>query len=170
MKAKHGMLTPSLPSHYRKFITTTNESAPYNSFTFPESLLPLSILQSVVEFTCSLKWPVQRSCQLYPGCGVASIFRTPSTLITDTTVTTCFSHRNSLYRDFIVGSFSFSSKVHTYRNHCSRFSLTVHHTRVSAKCSVRQFDGCSGKPPSEGLSIGCPNSPPSISKHSAPRG
>jgi hypothetical protein len=63
MKAKHGMLTPSLPSHYRRFITTTYESAPYNSFTFPESLLPLSILQSVVEFTYSLKWPVLRSCQ-----------------------------------------------------------------------------------------------------------
>ena len=131
------MLTPSLHSHYRSFNTTTNESAPYISSTFPESPLPLSILQNDIEFTCSLKWPVPCSCQLYPGCGVASIFRTPATLITDTTVTTCFPHHNLLYRDFIVGSFSFSSKVLTYRNHCSRFSLAVHNTGVSARCSVR---------------------------------
>jgi hypothetical protein len=154
MNEKHGMLTPSLPSHYRSFNTTTNESAPYTSSSFPESLLPLSILHSGVEFTCSLKWPALSSCQLYPGCGVASIFRTSATLITGTTVTTCFPHHRLRFRGFIVGSFSFSSKVHTYRNHCSRFSLTVHHTGVSAKCSVRRFDGCSGKPPSEGLPIG----------------
>ncbi|WP_158858849.1 hypothetical protein [Lunatibacter salilacus] len=130
-----------LHSHYRSFNTTTNESAPCTSSTFPESPLSLSILQSGVEFTCSLKWPVQRSCQLYPGCGVANIFRTPATLITDTHVITCLSHHDLLSRDFIVGSFSFSSKVHTYRDHCPRFSLTVHHTGVSARCSV--FDGCS---------------------------
>lgn len=170
-------------SHYRSLITTTNEC--YISFTtcpdfisgFPESLLPLSILQSGVEFTCSPDnrgrlwnglYSVSRErdklCQLYPGCDVASIFRTPATLITGTTVTTCFLNRNLLYRDFIVGSFFpnktrdrlFSSKVHTYRNHCSRFSLTVRHTGVSARCSV--FNGWSpdASGPSEGLSIGCP--------------
>ncbi len=117
------MLSPSLHTHYRYFTTTTTESAPYISSTFPASLLPLSILQSDVEFTCSLKWPVLRSCQLYPGCDVAGIFRTSSTLITDTNVTTCFPHRNLPYRGFIVGSLSFSSTVLTYRNHCSRFFL-----------------------------------------------
>jgi hypothetical protein len=119
------MLTPSLHSHYRSFNTTTNESAPYTSPTFPESLLPLSILQNDIEFTCSLKWPVLRSCQLYPGCGVAGIFRTSATLITDTNVTTCFSHRNLPYRGFVVGSLSFSSTVLTYRDHCPRFSLPL---------------------------------------------
>ena len=121
--------------HYRSFITTTTESAPYISSTtcpdfpsgFPESLLPLSILQSGVEFTLRLcsgqacspekigagnemactAFPDTRDrrCQLYPGCGVANIFRTSATLITDTTETTCFSHLNSLYRGFIVGAF-----------------------------------------------------------------
>ena len=146
------MLSPSLHFHYRSFSTTTIDSAPYISSTFSESLRPLSILQSDVEFTCSLKWPVLCSCQLYPGCGVASIFRTSVTLITDTNVTTCFSHHKLRFRGFIVGSLAFSSTVLTYRDHCPRFSLTVHHTSVSTKCSVRRFAGCSGKPPSEGLS------------------
>ncbi len=149
------MPVPLLHLHYRSFITTTNRSAPYTSpnhgCRFPLSIWPISI-----EFTCSLKWPVLRSCQLYPGCGVASIFRTSATLITDTNVTTCFSHHRLRFRGFIVGSFSFSSTVLTYRDHCPRFSLTVHHTSVSAKCSVRRFDGCSGRPPSEGLPMGSP--------------
>jgi len=35
-------------------------------------LLPLSILQNVIEFTCSLKQPEYMSCQLNPGCHVPS--------------------------------------------------------------------------------------------------
>ncbi|SMD44216.1 hypothetical protein SAMN00777080_2836 [Aquiflexum balticum DSM 16537] len=79
---------------------------------------------------------------------------------------TCLSHHDLLSRDFIVGSFFpnqvrdwlFSSNVHTYRDLCPRFSLTVNHTGVSARCSVRQFDGCSPEAsgPSKGLSIGYP--------------
>ena len=72
MKAKHDMPSPSLPSHYRNFDTTTTESAPYISSTFPESLLPLAILQNEIEFTCSLKQPKYMSCQLNPGCRVSS--------------------------------------------------------------------------------------------------
>ena len=131
MKVKHSMLSPSLHTYYRYFTTTTTESAPYISSTFPKSLLPLPILQSDAEFTCSLKWPIPRSYQLYPGCDVASIFRTPATLVTGTNVTACFPHRNLPYRGFIVGSLSFSSTVPTYRNRCSRFSLSAHHISVS---------------------------------------
>ena len=119
-------------SHFRSFNTTMNESAPYISFTtcpdfpsgFPESLLPLSILQSDVSLHPStmlrtrlfprkksgkaLKWPVLR----FPGTGQAlptlprkrSISRTPATLISGTTVTTCFSHRNLPYLSLVHSS------------------------------------------------------------------
>ena len=137
MKAKHGMLTPSLHSHYRSFITTTNESAPYISPTFPESLLPLSILQSDVEFTCSLKWPVLRSCQLNPGCDVASISDRPPHFVIGTTVTTYFSHRNLPYRGFVTGSFPFSSISTHLQGSKSPFFLTAHYILVSQICSVR---------------------------------
>ena len=125
MKAKNGMLTPSLHSHYRNFNTTTNESDPYTSPTFPESLLPLSILQNDIEFTCSLKWPVLRSCQLNPGCGVAGIFRTSTTLVIGTHVITYFPHRDLLSRGFVTGLFTFSSTVLTCRDHSPRFSLPL---------------------------------------------
>ncbi len=137
MKAKHDMLTPSLNSHYRSFNTTTNESAPYISSTFPESPLPHSILQNGVEFTCSLKWPVLRSCQLNPGCDVASISDRPPHFVMGTNVTTYFSHRNLPYRGFVTGSFSFSSISTHLQGSMSPFFLTAHHILVSQICSVR---------------------------------
>lgn len=146
------MPAPSLYLRYKGFIATTGRSAPYASPNHG-CRFPLSIWPGSIEFTCSLKWPVLSSCQLYPECGVASIFRTPATLFTGTNVAACFPHRNLPYRGFIVGLLSFSSTVHTYRNRCPRFSLSAHHTSASTKCSVRWFDGCSGKPPSEGLSL-----------------
>jgi len=107
------------------------------------SLVPCNGLYCVpANFTPDAVWPVSSG-------------RLPH-FVTGTNVTTCFSHRSLLYRGFIVGSLSFSSTVLTYRNRCSRFSLAVHHTGVSARCSVRWFDGCPGRPPSEGLSTGLP--------------
>lgn len=64
--------SPSLHSHYKSFITTTTKSAPNISSTSFSCLLPLSILQNDVEFTCSLKQPEYKSCQLNPGCHVSS--------------------------------------------------------------------------------------------------
>lgn len=146
------MPIPLLRLHYGNFNATTDRSVPYAS---PNHWcrFPLSIWPDSIEFTCSLKWPVRCSCQFNPGCGVASIFRTSATLVIDTNVTAYFPHRNLRYRGFFTGSISFSSTVLTYRDQRPRFSLTVHHTGVSNRCSVRRFDSCSGKPPSEGLSI-----------------
>lgn len=146
------MPIPLLRPHYRNFNTTTDRSVPYASPNHWRRF-PLSIWPDSIEFTCSSKWPVRCSCQLNPGCGVASIFRTSATLIIDTNVTVYFPHRNLPYRGFFTGSISFSSTVLTYRDQRPRFSLAVHHISVSTQCSVRRFDGFSGKPPSEGLSI-----------------
>ena len=148
------MPIPSLHSHYRNFITITDRSVPHAS---PNHWcrFPLSIWSDSIEFTCSLKWPVLCSCQFNPGCGVASIFRASATLVIGTNVTTYFPHRNLRYRGFFTDSLSFSSTVPTYRDQSPRFSLTVHHNGVSTTCSVRWFDSCSGKPPSEGLSLDC---------------
>ena len=66
------MLNPSLHFHYKNFITTTIKSAPYNLPTSFWYLLPLTILQNIVEFTCSLKQPMYASCQLYPECRVSN--------------------------------------------------------------------------------------------------
>lgn len=154
------MPTPSLHFRYRSFIATISRSAPYASPNHG-CRFPLSIWPDSIEFTCSLKWPLL----CFPTCGTGTANFTPDAVwpvssgrpphsVTDTNVTICFPHRSLLYRGFFVGSLSFSSTVLTYRNLCSRFSLSAHHTSVSAKCSARRFNGCSGKPPSEGLSIG----------------
>ena len=132
-----------LHSHYRSFNTTTNESAPNTSSTLPESLHPLSILQSGVEFTCSLKWPILRSCQLNPGCDVASISdRPPHSVIgipIAIGITTYFSHRNLPYRGFVTGSppRRISSISTHLQGSMSPFFLTAHYILVSLICSVR---------------------------------
>jgi hypothetical protein len=79
----------------------------------------------------------------------------PPHLIIGINVTTYFSHHNLPYRSFLTGSPPRRiSSISTHLQGSSpRFSLTVHHTGVSTRCSVRRFDGCSGKPPSEDLSI-----------------
>lgn len=149
------MSSPSLHPHYRSFNTTTAGSAPHFSPNHG-CRFPLSIWPDEMEFTCSLKWPVLRSCQLNPGCDVASISDHPPHSVIGTTVTTYFSHRNLLYRGFVTGSFSFSSISTHLQGSKSPFFLTAHYILISLICSVRWFDSCFGKPPSEGLSIGYP--------------
>ena len=130
------MSSPSLHSHYRSFKTTTAGSAPHASPNHG-CRFPLSIWPDGMEFTCSLKWPVLRSCQLNPGCGVAGIFRTSATLVIGTHVITYFPHLDLLSRGFITGLFSFSS-ISTYlRGSLSLFFLTAHHILVSQLCSAR---------------------------------
>jgi hypothetical protein len=65
------MLSPSLFFHYRNLNTTTTKSAPYISLTSFECLLPLTILQNNIEFTCSLIQPKYVCCQLNPGCRIS---------------------------------------------------------------------------------------------------
>ncbi|SMD42529.1 hypothetical protein SAMN00777080_1084 [Aquiflexum balticum DSM 16537] len=130
------MPVPSLVSHYRIFFANTNRSAPYASPNHG-CRFPLSIWPDSIEFTCSLKWPVLRSCQLNPGCDVASISDRPPHFVIGTNVATYFSHRNLPYRGFVTGSFSFSSISTHLRGSLSPFFLTAHHILVSQICSVR---------------------------------
>jgi hypothetical protein len=130
------MSSSSLYTHYRYFRATTAGSAPYASPNHG-CWFPLSIWPDSIEFTCSLKWPVLRSCQLNPGCDVASISDRPPHSVIGTNVTTYFSHRNLLYRGFVTGSFSFSSISTHIQGSKPPFFLTAHHILVSQACSVR---------------------------------
>jgi hypothetical protein len=156
------MSSPSLHAHYRRFTATTTGSAPHASPNHG-CRFPLSIWPDGMEFTCSLKWPVLR----FPMLGTGSANFTPDAVwpvssgrlphfVIGTNVTTYFPHRNLPYRGFVTGLFTFSSISTHLQESMFPFFLTAHHTSVSAKCSVRRFDGCPGRPPSEGLSIGNP--------------
>ncbi len=123
--------------HFRSFNTTTNEC--YISFTtcpdfpseFPESPLRLSILQSGVAFTPSLKWPVQRFPILGTGSASltqdavwpAGIFRKSATLCHRYKRNYLFS--TSRFAFSINGLFTFSSTVLPYSDHCPHFSLPL---------------------------------------------
>ena len=118
------MLNPLLHFHYKNFITTTIKSAPYNLPTSFWYLLPLTILQNIVEFTCSLKQPMYASCQLYPECRVSSN-QVADTLYHQYSRNYRFLTLFIALRGFIVGYVSFSSHTCTYRNHSFRFSLSL---------------------------------------------
>src|SRR5690606_15462071 len=83
-------------------------------------------------------------------------------------ITTYFPHRKLPYRGFVTGSFLFSSFSIHLQGSLSRFSLPVHHTSVSSRCSVRRFDGCPRQATIGRPIYSLPNSPPSILKHSSP--
>lgn len=79
MLCKLNMLSPSLLPALRRNSSLLRLSLPPISQPHPCCPLPLAILRSDIEFTCSFKQPGYSSCQLNPGCRVFSN-QVPNTL------------------------------------------------------------------------------------------
>ena len=132
------MLSSSLFFHYRNLDTTTAGSAAYISLASFECLLPLSILQNNIGFTCSLIQPKYTCCQLNPGCRISC------NQIIDML---CHKYeRGYLFltsfialRGLIIGSFSFGSSYSRLQNSLIPFFFIAHHKIVSKSCSIKWF-------------------------------
>ena len=129
------MLSASLFFHYRNLNTTATKSAPYISLTSFKCLLPLSILQNNIEFTCSLIQPKYMCCQLNPGCRISCNqiidmlyhkYKRSYLFLTSFIAFTRLHHWFIFIQLFVFAPTEFVDSVFLYRSPQNSFQILLH--------------------------------------------